>query len=59
LLVRIAGVGRAGAIWQALQDRGILVRTFDRPGPLAGCLRITVGTREQDDLLLAALRDLL
>jgi histidinol-phosphate aminotransferase len=59
LLVRIAGVGRAGAIWQALQDRGILVRNFDRPGPLAGCLRITVGTREQDDLLLAALRDLL
>ena len=30
--------------WQALADAGILVRNFDRPGPLAGCLRITVGT---------------
>jgi histidinol-phosphate aminotransferase len=59
VLIRIAGAGRAAAIWQALQDRGILVRNFDRPGPLAGCLRITVGTPAQDDLLLEALRGLL
>jgi histidinol-phosphate aminotransferase len=61
VLVRIAGDGRATAVWQALQDRGILVRNFDRPGPnpLAGCLRITVGTPAQHALLLDELRALL
>ena len=61
LLVRIGapGDGRAGAIWQALQDRGVLVRNFDRPGPLAGCLRITIGTAAENDLLLAELGALL
>jgi histidinol-phosphate aminotransferase len=48
----------ASRIHQALVERGVLVRCFDRPGisgPLAGCLRITVGTPEEDDALLAAL----
>jgi histidinol-phosphate aminotransferase len=47
--------GRAHLLWKALQDRGVLVRDFDRPGPLAGCLRITVGTREDHRILLSAL----
>ena len=37
-------------------------RNFDAPGargPLAGCLRVTVGNPAEDDLRLAALRDLL
>jgi histidinol-phosphate aminotransferase len=37
-----------------LKQRGILVRFFDKPG-LRDKLRITVGTREDDDALLAAL----
>jgi histidinol-phosphate aminotransferase len=37
-----------------LKRRGILVRFFDKPG-LSDKLRITVGTREDDDALLAAL----
>ena len=42
LLVRFA---RASEMWRGLADRGIVVRNFDGPpGPLAGCLRITVGT---------------
>jgi len=45
----------ATALWQRLAERGVLVRNFDRPGPLAGCLRITVGTPEENDLLLSAL----
>ena len=57
LLVRL-GAGRATQIWQGLTDRGLLVRTFDRPGPLAGCLRITVGTPEENAALLEALRSL-
>jgi histidinol-phosphate aminotransferase len=57
VLVRF-GAGRATQIWQGLVDRGLLVRTFDRPGPLAGCLRITVGTPEQNRWLVEALREL-
>lgn len=46
--------GEAGAVYRALKARGILVRHFDRPG-LADKLRITVGTREENDALLGAL----
>jgi len=58
LLVRVTGSGKATEIWQGLADRGIVVRNFDRPGPLAGCLRITVGTPEENKLLMEALRAL-
>jgi histidinol-phosphate aminotransferase len=51
VLVRTSG---ARALWQRLADAGILVRLFDA-GPLAGCLRITVGTPEDNAALLAAL----
>jgi histidinol-phosphate aminotransferase len=57
VLVRF-GAGRATTIWQGLADRGLLVRNFDRPGPLAGCLRITVGTAEENGWLVEALREL-
>jgi histidinol-phosphate aminotransferase len=57
VLVRF-GAGRASRIWQGLADRGVLVRNFDRPGPLEGCLRITVGTTEENALLVAALGEL-
>jgi histidinol-phosphate aminotransferase len=57
VLVRL-GAGRASQVWQGLCDRGIVVRNFDRPGPLEGCLRITVGTSEENKLLLDALRAL-
>jgi histidinol-phosphate aminotransferase len=60
-LVRVAtpGDNRATTVWNALASRGILVRNFDRPGPLSGCLRITVGTPAENDLLLAALGEIL
>ena len=48
--------GDAHAIWQRLVDHGVLVRDFSRWPRLEGCLRITVGTPEEDDLLLGALR---
>jgi histidinol-phosphate aminotransferase len=47
--------GRASVVWRELASRGVLVRNFDRPGALAGCLRITIGTPTENDLLLAAL----
>jgi histidinol-phosphate aminotransferase len=57
VLVRF-GAGRATTIWQGLADRGLVVRNFDRPGPLEGCLRITVGTPEENAWLIEALREL-
>jgi histidinol-phosphate aminotransferase len=46
----------ASHVYEALAERGVVVRNFDRPGPLAGCLRITVGTPEENNWLLDALR---
>jgi histidinol-phosphate aminotransferase len=46
--------GGAAALYRELKRQGILVRHFDKPG-LADKLRITVGTAEQNDALLAAL----
>ena len=48
--------GRARQVLAALKARGVLVRYFDAPG-LDDKLRITVGTREDTDALLAALAD--
>jgi histidinol-phosphate aminotransferase len=46
-------------VWQGLLERGVLVRdTSSWPG-LAGCLRVTVGTPDENNQFLAALRDLL
>ncbi|HEX3762478.1 MAG TPA: aminotransferase class I/II-fold pyridoxal phosphate-dependent enzyme [Kofleriaceae bacterium] len=51
LLIRTSG---ATALWQRLAAAGIMVRLFDA-GPLAGCLRVTVGTPADNAALLAAL----
>lgn len=42
----------------ALRERQILVRHYDRE-PIAGWIRVTVGTREQHAKLLAALKEIL
>ncbi len=47
----------AGEIYESLKARGILVRYFNSPG-INDRLRITVGTPEQNNALLAALREL-
>ncbi|HEX4448798.1 MAG TPA: histidinol-phosphate transaminase [Polyangiaceae bacterium] len=46
--------GRAAQVLAALKARGVLVRYFDAPG-LDDKLRITVGTSDDTDALLAAL----
>ena len=50
--------GKAGEIYDKLVQRRIYVRYFDSPG-LNDKLRITVGTKEQNDRLLGALREIL
>jgi histidinol-phosphate aminotransferase len=46
-------------VWTALLEQGVLVRdTSSWPG-LPGCLRVTIGTREENDAFLAALEEVL
>lgn len=54
LLFRPAGDGHE--CWQRLVDRGVLVRDFSRWPRLDGCLRVTIGTPDENDAFLAALR---
>ncbi len=54
LLAAARDAQRARALHAGLEERGILVRYFDAPR-LDHRLRITVGTPEQDDRLLAAI----
>lgn len=49
----------SGAVWQGLLDRSVLVRDCSSWPGLGGCLRVTVGTRDEDDTFLAALREAL
>ena len=55
ILFRVDGDGHA--LWQELMDRGVLVRDFSRWPRLDDCLRVTVGTPEENDAFLTALRE--
>ncbi|HEY3084262.1 MAG TPA: histidinol-phosphate transaminase [Candidatus Dormibacteraeota bacterium] len=48
----------AAEVVAALRERKILVRHYDRE-PIAGWIRITIGTREQHETLLGALKEIL
>jgi histidinol-phosphate aminotransferase len=49
--------GRGKELKLALEQRGILIRYYNKPG-LRDCVRISVGTPEQNDLVLGALREI-
>ena len=49
-------VDDASATWQRLYDEGVLVRDFSSAPHLEGTLRVTIGSREDNDAFLAALR---
>ena len=51
---------RNGAeVWQQLLARSVLVRNCASWPGLAGCLRVTIGTPEEDDMFLDALEEIL
>lgn len=50
---------RGEDLWQALVDRSILLRNCASWPGLDDCLRITIGTPEENDRLLAALQEIL
>lgn len=47
------------AVWQGLLDRSVLVRNTASWEHLDGCLRVTVGTPEDNTVFLTALREVL
>ena len=57
LLCRVLAAD-AKALKDELMRRGILVRYFNKPG-LSDCIRFSIGTPEQNDVLLAALEEIL
>jgi histidinol-phosphate aminotransferase len=44
------------ALWARMVERGVLVRDFSGWPRLEGCLRVTIGTPEENDTFLDALR---
>ena len=50
---------RADAVWQGLVERSVLVRDCSSWPGLEGCLRVTVGSVEEDDRFVAALEEVL
>jgi histidinol-phosphate aminotransferase len=45
----------AAVVWQRMVDRGVLVRDFSTTPRLTGCLRVTVGTPDENSAFLGAL----
>lgn len=48
----------AAEAWEKLYERGILVRDFSRAPLLEGCLRVSIGSKAENDTFLSALRDI-
>ncbi len=61
LLVRVSGGKGAGSrVFEKLKAQGVLVKDFSGGHPLLeNCLRLTVGTPEENRILLTALREAL
>jgi histidinol-phosphate aminotransferase len=59
LLVRIAGPQGAGTrVFESVKAQGVLVKDFSGGHPqLENCLRLTIGTPEENRILVAALRE--
>ncbi len=56
LLARVEGAGEISR--RLAEDYGIVVRDRSGVGHLEGCLRITVGRREDNDRVCAALEEI-
>ncbi len=56
ILFRVGG--DADAVFEGLKRRGVLIKNLNRSGgALSGCLRVTVGTPDENDAFVAALRE--
>ena len=48
-----------GEVWRSLVDRSVLVRNFTTMAGIEGCLRVTIGTADENDRFLQALTQIL
>ena len=55
ILFRLGDEVDAGVVWQGLLDAGVLVRDFSRARYLENCLRVSVGTPEENTRFLEEL----
>lgn len=50
----------AGDVFDGLRQRGVLIKNLDKADPvLEGCLRVTVGTAEENKIFLAVLSEII
>ncbi|MDX8390600.1 MAG: histidinol-phosphate transaminase [Mariprofundaceae bacterium] len=57
ILIRVAD---ANLVFESLKERHILIKNMHAKGSvLANCLRITIGTGDENDLLLSALKEIM
>lgn len=52
-------VADADRVFSELTNRDILIRNFNRPGRLLNCMRVTIGSPEENSAFISALRDIL
>ncbi len=52
-------VNDADTLFSKLVERDILIRNFNKPGRLQNCMRVTIGTPEENDSFLSALSEIL
>jgi histidinol-phosphate aminotransferase len=57
ILFKVKGKGQI--VWEKLVKRGILIRNFSSTSALQDCLRVTIGTPEENNFFLANLREIL
>jgi len=51
------GAMKAKKLHEALMRRGFVLRSYSKPSGVGDCLRLTIGTREVNDRVLAAIRE--
>ena len=47
--------GSAAEVFASLREQGVLIKNMDRPGALQNCLRVTVGSAEENQAFMQAL----
>ena len=57
--IMIRTAADASRIHQKLKRAGILIKNLNKPGPLKNCLRVTIGTPEENRDFFAALKKIL
>lgn len=54
----LVNVGDADTVYNKLVEKGVIVRNRNNVSLCGGCLRITIGTPQENDTLLEALKDI-